>query len=143
MVVVVAILGPLSRPAGFWDRWPSWGLYAPGGERTELYVHRSGAARLPGTLPLGSEDAEGWRPLRLDEWSLAESLAPLYPQRRTTLAIALELQNRSGLSGLIRVDLLGPADRFTGERSARSVVDAQQLQTLADSYWLGVRSRQR
>ncbi|TWT75923.1 hypothetical protein Pla123a_27080 [Posidoniimonas polymericola] len=152
-IVVLAIVGPLTRPLGWWDRWPSWGLYAPGGERTEVLVHRSVVDRLPDSLPLDSPDeATGraptpdadeqsdWRRLRLDEWSLGNSWAPLYPQRRTTIALARSIQSSARLGDFLRVDLYTAANRFSGERQVETLLGAKAIDAYAERYWLNAKS---
>ncbi|TWT35705.1 hypothetical protein KOR34_05990 [Posidoniimonas corsicana] len=144
-IVGFAVMGPLTRPLGVWDRWPSWGLYAPGGERTEVLVRASVLERLPDTLRADEVDESsgdaGWRRLRLDEWSLDQSLAPLYPQRRTTLAIVRELDRAALLGGALRVELLSAADRFSGERSSESLHGIAEVEEYARRYWLNTRTR--
>ena len=65
---------PLLAPSGWFDLWPSWGLYAPSSERVHLLVHRNDRDRLPEDLRRYLEEAESaeepWLRFRLDHWSL-------------------------------------------------------------------------
>jgi hypothetical protein len=137
ILAALVILAPLTRPAGWWDCWPSWGLYSPGGEQTDLYVRHTFVDRLPASLPLDkSTSDQPWQRLRLDQWMLDEAYAPLYPQRRTTLALALGLHKQAQLSDSLRVVLKSPANRFTGERTTKTLAGADEVRDYMQRYWL-------
>ncbi len=137
ILAALVILAPLTRPAGLWDCWPSWGLYSPGGEQTDLYVRRTVVNRLPASLPLDdSTSDQPWRRLRLDYWMLDQTYAPLYPQRRTTLALAIALHKQAQLGDNLRVVLKSPADRFNGERTSETLEGADDVRDYAKRYWL-------
>lgn len=116
-VIVFAMIAPASAPCGWWDRWPSWGLYSPGGERAAVFVHRSVWDRLPvGLQKVSEETDDAWRRARLDRWLLAENRAPIYPQNRVVLAIAAGLVEKFPLGDRVRVVAESQADHVTGER---------------------------
>lgn len=124
-VVCFALVAPLASPLGGWDRWPSWGLYAPGGERAAVHVHRSVVDRLPDAIPIGAEADGPWRRVRLDQWVLRTTGAPLYPQNRVRLALAAALAERFPLSDRVMAIVESRADRFTGERESRVIEGAE------------------
>ncbi len=101
----LAVIAPALTPLGLWDQWPGWALYAPRGERATLFIHTGSADRLPKSLqPHIEESSEGpWRRVRLNEWALAETGAPIYPQNRIVAAIAMGLLERYPLTGRVRV----------------------------------------
>lgn len=131
----VAIVTPLGTPLGYWDQWPGWALYAPGGERATLFVDRSTAGRLPKGLkpfvdppenPLG-----GLRRVRLGDWVLTETRAPIYPQNRVAAALTLGLIEQRRIEGGWRLVLEGPANRRTRERERREVTETSELESAA------------
>lgn len=131
----LAIVAPLGTPFGWWDQWPGWALYAPGGERATLYVNRSAVGRLPrslrGYVESTDEPASPWRQVRLEDWVLADTLAPIYPQNRVTAALTLGLIEKAKLNGDWLLVLESPADRFTRKRQRREVRDRDQLNAAA------------
>ncbi|MEM6331056.1 MAG: hypothetical protein AAF790_12495 [Planctomycetota bacterium] len=141
LILLVAIAAPLTQPLGWWDRWPAWGLYAPRGERAAVFVHNAAAERLPPGLPVEPATGDGpWRRVRLDEWQLSQTAAPLYPQNRIALALALELDRRARLGAYVAVDLESAANRWTGERTGTQLVGAKQIRGHAARHcWLNWR----
>lgn len=142
-VLAVAMLAPLTQPLEMWDRWPSWGLYAPRGERAVVFVHASAADRLPEDLPLDdTSEGDRWRRVRLDDWLLEETGAPLYPQNRTTLALALALDEKARLGGYLKVEVQSAADRFSGDRTGQTLLGADAVRTYCqENYWLNTKPR--
>jgi len=124
-----AVLAPLGTPVGWWDQWPGWALYAPGGERATLYVHAVAVDRLPEPLRRCIDEATDgpWRRVRLDDWVLADTGAPLYPQNRVVAAIALGLADRFALSGRLLVVAESPANRVTRERATHELTTREAL----------------
>lgn len=137
LVAIVALVMPLTYPLGVWDRWPSWGLYAPAGEQAELYVHRRVASRLPGEVPLEpASDQSPWQRVRLEEWLIQETGAPRYPQNRVTLSLALALDEQARLGDYLQIELFSNADRMTGKRSNAVLLGSQEIRDYAARYWL-------
>ncbi|TWT94085.1 hypothetical protein Pla108_37970 [Botrimarina colliarenosi] len=128
----LAVVAPLQTPLGLWDQWPGWALYAPGGERATLYVHSAAADRLPESLQSYIDDdvnnapSEGpWRRVRVDDWALAATGAPIYPQNRIVAAIASGLAERYPLTGRLRVVAESEPHRLTRERT-RQTLDGEE-----------------
>lgn len=141
--VVLPLTSPLTASLDLCDRWPAWGLYAPRGERTEVYVHASVADRLPASLPLEpTKGGEAWRRARLDEWVLHKTGAPVYPQNRVAVALALALNERGRLGSYLRVDVDSIAHRLTGQRQRLRLEGAEAVEAYAARrYWLSTASR--
>jgi hypothetical protein len=101
----LAVFAPALTPLGLWDQWPGWALYAPRGERATLFVHTASVDRLPTSLRphIDAPGESPWRRVWLDEWTLAETGAPIYPQNRIVAAMALGLIERYPLTGRLRV----------------------------------------
>lgn len=136
MIAVVTL--PLLEPWGRFDHWLAWGLYAPKSSRAMTYVHRSARDRLPNSLErhLHEEDPDSpWLRLRIDDWSLAELDVPIYPQDRFQLGVAEAVGRRYGLNRLLRVVLMSPADRYTGERETTTLEGVQAIVAARDQYW--------
>lgn len=136
-LILFAIVLPVGYTPGLWDRWPSWGLYAPSGERAEIFVHQRVADRLPSTLPteLAGEDS-AWQRVRVDTWLIKQTNAPRYPQNRVAIALALALDNQARLGDYLRVELASAADRFSGERDRKLLSGSQEIREYARRYWL-------
>ena len=135
-VVLAAILLPFTTRFGGWDTWPSWALYAPGAERSIVWVHEIAVVRLPPSIQEHVRGVDGWRQLHLDRWVLSELGAPLYPQNRVRLAFASAIADRHQLGDLVRVQLDFPANRWTGERKSRLLQNRREFSKQRESYWL-------
>lgn len=144
-LVVAAMLLPLLHPWGWFDLWPSWGLYAASAERVVLQVHRTAEPDLPaGLRPFveSSQDlANPWLTLRLDRLALARLSAPIYPQNRSQLGVATAIAAACDLGNRARIVRLGLADRFTGERSQEVSQSIAQWEAAADEYTLNAQAR--
>lgn len=134
-LVLAALLLPFSTRLGWWDTWPSWGLYAPGAERATVWVHELGVARLAPELQPYVRGNQTWRRFRLDRWVLTELDAPIYPQSRVQLALATSIADRFQLGDLIRVEMATPVERWTGQRGTHSLDNRAEINDAAISYW--------
>ncbi|MCA9068562.1 MAG: hypothetical protein KDA84_06550 [Planctomycetaceae bacterium] len=155
--LLVAIIGllPFLEPFGLFDHWPAWAVYASRPERTLVYVAEDRLPDLPpevreflseGETP--PDEAErflagkpAWRRLRIDRWSLAATKAPAYPQDRFQLGVALALARDYQLGEAIRVDILSPADRWTGQRTHRVLEGQKAIRETAENYRLNALPR--
>jgi len=137
--VVFVVLFPLTEPFGFCDVWPAWAVYATGPERLRVYVDAADRARLPPEVRkfVDKSRFEDERCLvRIDRWSLEATQAPLYPQNRYRLGVALALAQATGLEERIHVEIDGPAERWTGRRSSRAVTGAAAISAELNHDWL-------
>ena len=84
----------------------------------------------------------GWRgnrpggKLRIDRWSLEALGAPVYPQDRFQVGVALALAEKYNLGQDIRVEIDSPANRWTGNRSTKVYQGAGAIRELAGQYRL-------
>lgn len=133
LAAIAATCGPLLTVAGVGDQWPGWALYAPGGERATLYVVVGAEDRLPESLRAFVDDAgeSVWRRVRLDDWVLSSTGAPIYPQNRIAAALAAAITDRSRLSSGLRIVAETPADRLGGHREALSLETPDALRRAA------------
>ncbi|MFO1019489.1 MAG: hypothetical protein U0903_02135 [Planctomycetales bacterium] len=105
-IYLVAMLAPFLQPWGWWDLWPSWGLYASHAERVSLWVHVADREKLPPTVREHLWEIygeESWNALRLNRWSLGQLYVPVYPQGRFQLGVAEGVIQKYGLHGRFRV----------------------------------------
>lgn len=146
-MLLAAMVLPVLEPTGWFDMWPSWGLYASSAERVQLLVHRVDVARLPEALgpyvePLSDAD-EPWLALRLDRWSLAALGAPLYPQNRFQLGVCEAVLGRYDLGHRVRVVRWGLAQRLSGARRYDILSGLPQLVFASEDYLLNSRPSSR
>jgi hypothetical protein len=138
-LVAFIVLFPLTEPFGVCDVWPAWAVYATGPERLRVYVDAVDRGRLPPDVQkyVDGPRFEDERCLvRIDRWSLESTRAPLYPQNRFRLGVALALAQAAGLDGSIHVEIDGPADRWTGRRSSSTVTGAAAISAELNHDWL-------
>lgn len=150
-IVWFVMLAPLLEPAGYFDHWPAWGLYASSHDRVTLLVDEEVKSQLPPTLqpfidpprPLSS-----WCRVRVDRWSLAELGAPVYPQARFQLGVAIAVsripvQDSDNGSQHARFRLLfeGAAHRLTGKRKVSEFTGLTQIEPLTQRFWFNAMPR--
>ncbi|MEN0111265.1 MAG: hypothetical protein AAF805_11140 [Planctomycetota bacterium] len=137
-VCLLGVAAPMGTPMGWWDQWPGWALYAPGGERATLFVHAAAVDRLPESLRphvagADTDPAEGpWRRVALDDWVLAETRAPIYPQNRIVAAIGASLVERFALTGRVLVRVESAANRWNGRREGRTLAEASEMRSASE-----------
>ncbi len=142
LVLGGAVLAPLGAPWGWWDRWPAWSLYAPGGERLTILIHQEGAAKLPAALQPYLQKSDGpWRRFRPDLWSLNALHAPEYPQNRCRLGVAIYLAHSYKLGPWIQAVVSTSANRFTGERRTYRLVGVEQMESASARFVFNARPR--
>ena len=99
-LVLCVVLFPSSEPFGICDVWPAWAVYATGPQRLRVYINAADIGRLPAAVrpfvdvPRFVDDR---RLVRIDRWSLNATRAPIYPQNRFRLGVALALAQAAGL----------------------------------------------
>jgi hypothetical protein len=133
------ILFPLSQPFGLCDVWPAWAVYATGPERLRIFIVPNDRDKLPESIRAHVQSPRFEDELclvRIDRWSLDTCNAPLYPQNRFRLGVALAIADRAGLDETIVVEIDNPADRFTGERTSRRLQGRSAFVAELERYWL-------
>jgi hypothetical protein len=138
-LIAFAALFPLTEPFGICDVWPAWAVYATGPERLRVYINAADIERLP-TAVRPYVDAprflDGRCLVRIDRWSLEATQAPLYPQNRFRLGVALALAQVAGLEESIHVEIDRPANRWTGRRSSQTLTGSAAITAELDRDWL-------
>jgi hypothetical protein len=138
-ILLFAVGFPLLEPRGWCDHWLAWGLYSPGASRAQVFVRPSDVESLPRKwrqyISPGQTETP-WLRMRLDRWSLASLHAPLYPQARFQLGVALAVANALPPGRDVRVELFSAAHRLTGEREQTSLQTRPQLEAALRDYWL-------
>jgi hypothetical protein len=145
-VLMVPVGLPLLQPFGGCDHWLAWELYAPRGSRVQVFLAAPLWENSPGWaefLAESSSEEHGdlWRELRLDQWSLRQLHAPIYPEDRFQLGVALAVAKSIPEPGLIRVQWYAPADRWTGQRHSQLLRNQRELEVFARRFLVNVRPR--
>ncbi|WP_299459420.1 hypothetical protein [uncultured Gimesia sp.] len=151
VIVWLAMLAPLLEPTGYFDHWPAWGLYASHHDRVILLIDEEAKSKLPPALqpfvdpprPLSR-----WCRVRVERWSLAELGAPIYPQARFQLGVAIavgksleqETENREK-QPQIKLLFEGAAHRLTGKRKISEYSGLKQIELLTNRFWLNAEPR--
>ena len=81
--------------------------------------------------------------LRVDRWSLHAVDAPIYPQNRFQIGVALALAEAYELDDHMLVIVESAADRFTGKRSSQTLDGVAPLKNKAEQDWLNAVPRNR
>ncbi len=145
IVLFAVMFLPLGERMGYWDHWPSWGLYAPHSSRVRVTVARFAVQQLPESLQQVLSDEELDEPeveLPLARWSFRELGVPIYPQARFQLGVARRIAESLESEFAIRVEIRSSADRFTGERKAIILNGSRETRQTAGPFWLGSWPRQ-
>ncbi|EDL60935.1 hypothetical protein [Gimesia maris] len=150
-LIWIALLAPLLEPTGYFDHWPSWGLYASHHDRVVLLIDEEAKWDLPPDLqPFvdSPRPLSRWCRVRVERWSLADLGAPLYPQARFQLGVAIAVgkaveQDSPGDASQPRIRLLyeSAADRWSGERKIREYNGLSQIEALSQEFLLNATPR--
>lgn len=142
-ITAVAIGMPALEPLGGWDHWPGWAVYASRPERVFVTIAEADAQRLPHDLQAWLEPAQPfqpWRQLRIDRWSLAAVGAPIYPQDRFAIGVALAVAGGPG-SPDVRIERHSPAHHFTGQRTIETATGTKSVTQFARRFRLNALPR--
>ncbi len=144
-VLVFAAAFPALRSLRLCDNWPAWAVYASDIEFATIYVSDSGLARLPQRIREFAEPQSvktGWTPIRIEQWALAECHAPIYPQDRFSIAVALALVEQHQLTDEeLLVNWRGRPVK--GTRGTITLRGATELRRFTSRYWLNVEAGSR
>ena len=141
LAVVAAMAWPSVESFGLCDHWPAWAVYAAKPERVTVYVD---ANEISQSLQSGDFDSlktylgpqttmDDWQTFRIDRWSLETVHAPIYPQDRFQIGVAIGLTRMLSLHQ-IRVVVEGPANRWTGQRTIRAYTGRESLIALDGTF---------
>lgn len=133
-----AVVWPFGEPWGYCDLWPAWGLYAQHGERLAVFVADAALNQLPtlwqeSAVPTQKNGNEmRVSVLRLQQVSLQQTWAPVYPQNRFSLGVALSLARDAHL---VRDQISGtwytPANRWTGKHESTDLKNLEEIERAA------------
>ncbi len=137
-LIVAAMLLPFLEPFGLYDVWPSWAVYAGGPEKMVVLLNAETRDKLPEWLlrHTSTQRIDGWNRLMIDRWALETLDAPIYPQVRSQLGIALWIACLANSDEGVRVSIYGRAHRLTGERSFRMLQSTEEIERELNTYWL-------
>jgi hypothetical protein len=137
-LTVAAMLLPFLEPFGLFDVWPSWAVYAGGTEQVTVHVHVQTRERLPTELLryTSTRRIDGWNRLMIDRWSLDTLNAPIYPEVRSQIGVALWIARLAKTDDGLRVAIYSRADRWTGERAIRVLKSTAEIEQELDTFWL-------
>jgi hypothetical protein len=138
-LVAFVILFPLMEPFGLCDVWPAWAVYATGPERLRVFVKAADRDHLPASIRRYLQEPRFEDDLclmRIERWSLDTCRAPLYPQNRFCLGVALAMTDSGAISDAVLVELDSAANRFTGERTSRQLKGRAAIVSELNGYWL-------
>ena len=136
LAVTAAIVWPAFAPFGYCDHWPAWAVYAARLERVTVLIPAEEQGKLSPEVRqhLGPQTLMGeWHPLRIDRWSLEILFAPIYPQDRFQIGVAIGLAKRFDLKQ-IRVEIEGPGLSGRKARPVQVFVGLESLNELANTF---------
>ena len=142
VLTAIAIILPATEPFGGYDHWPSWGLYAMHHEKVNVYVRadrrREVAERIGEDVVDGPDmfTYDKWCRVKIERWSLDSLEAPIYPQERFQVGVALWLDQECDLDEGIRIVIEGRAERFSGARTSEELVGREAIVERANTYRL-------
>ena len=151
VAVLLATFVPLLEPWGMCDHWPAWGLYAPRNSRVAVFIAEEALERLPESVSRHLavpkfNDPEFPQPVRylnLAAWSLAELRAPIYPQDRFQLAVALGLGEQFALGDAVYVQRQSRSARIDGSRESSVLLGMAELNSYARRFRMNALPRPR
>ena len=135
-ILVAAALWPSVEAFGYCDHWPAWAVYASRPERVTMFIHSDEFSKISPPFQKYLETQWGideWYRFRIDRWSLDAVHAPIYPQDRFQVGVALAASQQFELTR-IKVLIEGPANRWTGARTERTYFGIPALKELASTY---------
>jgi hypothetical protein len=118
----------------------AWELYAPRGSRIQVFVADPAVETLTELQSYISQDSSPefgplWRELRIDRWSLSQLGAPIYPQDRFQLGVALAVLNRVSEPDQVLIRWQGPANRWNGSREQKIFYHPSDIDEFAGRYF--------
>ena len=137
-VAAAILLLPILEPAGLYDHWPAWQLYAPRNSRARVFVLEKALRQLPEdiTRQLVADPSSPWIEIDLQKWTLQQTSVPIYPQARYQLGLALAISREADLQGAVQVSLLSTSDRWTGKRTSKTLRGSDEIDQAVDDFLL-------
>ncbi|MEX2285917.1 MAG: MauE/DoxX family redox-associated membrane protein [Planctomycetaceae bacterium] len=145
-IIGMAVLLPFLQPFGLFDVWPSWAVYASRPARVRILVASDAIGKLPSELQqhvMMGRYADLPCVVRSDRWSLEATKAPIYPEPRFQMGVAIELAERRGLGEGLHVQFESAANRWTGRRTMRTISGIDAIRREAKQFRLNAFPRVR
>jgi len=140
--VYAAVVLPVLVPFGWLDHWPGWAVYAPSAERVRLFAPWQDDRGLTNLVRDGQRKGPSLSsPLPMARWSLAALSAPIPPDERFQVGVALAVTERADKDGEGMLAIETRANRFTGKRDMTYLSGIQEIRDYADSFWPNTRPR--
>lgn len=139
-VLIFAAVFPALRSFRLCDNWPAWAVYASDLEFVTIYVSDAGLDRLPQRVRRFAEPPTvktGWTPIRIEQWALAECHAPIYPQDRFYVAVALAIAKDAQL-GTDELLVVWRSRPRNGQRESITLRGPGEVRRFAQRYWLNL-----
>ncbi len=118
------LIFPLTQPLGICDHWPAWQVYAPRTSRARI-------RQFSKVEPIWNDPSK---------WSQTELRAPVYPQARFQLAVAMATLEKQKNSNIHHIDVASASNWLTGSRMTESL-SGDQIEMQAERYRLNVKPR--
>ncbi|VAX41921.1 hypothetical protein MNBD_PLANCTO02-2227 [hydrothermal vent metagenome] len=136
---------PLLERTGWYDTWTSWAVYAGHPEQIIIELDSVALQKLPDEIQQQTQKNLNWTEdysrLRIDRWALQSAGAPIYPESRFRVGVALFLAERYHLNNGIRVRFRSTANRLTGKRSEQIYNGITEIKTFANQFTLNSKPR--
>ena len=136
--MIASFIWPLLALTGFTDSWTGWQLYSPRPAVLALRIHEDVVDWLPPDV--GKHVApppllDDWCPLRIDRWSLETTGAPLYPEARFQLAVAVHVTKFFSADAKIRANLNAPVIPAWWRRTRTEFPNGEAIRRAASGFF--------
>ena len=139
VVTVAAVTMPFLEPWGLWDHWLSWALYSARAPIVRVWIDESCESQLPDSLRgqlAEPEPLSTMRRVSLEKWCFATRSAPLNPQPRLRLAIAVAIAEQADCGDNLRCEIDRPQSRWSRNRTTQVLLGATAIKDwLSNSPW--------
>lgn len=126
----VAVVLPVLFHFGYWDRWPSWAVYAGSSRTVTIEIPIEKRTRLPASAAV-TQSTSGRCMVHVDRWSLNALGVPVYPQTRFRIAVALAVSEMLEDEEEPAVTIVSEAPPL---RSRHTIIGRPELETFAERY---------
>lgn len=138
-LILAMLVLPLGERVGIYDHWLSWALYAPHSSRVALTIPITAIDSMPSSLQnlITQKDAAGlYAQVPLDAWSLEQLDAPIYPQARFQLGVAMAVAERAGIAREAVLQLRSVSRRVDGSREIEDLKGSFEMRKATGRFLL-------
>lgn len=135
-VIVAACVLPFGERIGWWDTWPSFGLYSTS-DTIDIIARGPGVAELQGLPGVGLDPPPrgfGAATISLAEWSLSTRRVPIYPSERALNGVAEALALRYRGIATIEVYYVRRPSRVVD--GPKLLIGPDDLRKHGNTFWL-------